>query len=67
MQLLFLLFVLPSTPSWPESCLAVLDDARDVKLLLIFHEIGEEDTRSSKLLLGGLKSPSHVDDESFAH
>ncbi len=47
--------------------LATFNNARDVKLLPILHEISEEDTRGSKLLLGGLRSRSPIDDESFAH
>jgi len=54
-------------PSRLQLPLVALHDARDVKLLPILHEIGKEDTRGSKLPLGGLKSPSPVDGESFAH
>jgi hypothetical protein len=38
-----------------------LDDAKDVKLPPIFHEIGKEDTRGSKLPFGGLKFPPPID------
>jgi hypothetical protein len=42
-----------------------LDDARDVKLLAIVHEIGEQDTRGSKLPFRGFKSPPPIDVKDF--
>jgi hypothetical protein len=42
-----------------------LDDVRDVKLLTIVHEIGEQDTRGSKLPFRGFKSPPPIDIKDF--
>jgi hypothetical protein len=42
-----------------------LDNARDVKLPAILHEIGKKDTRGSKLPFRAFKSPPPVDIKDF--